>query len=204
MEEIDGLLHSVASKIKWSSPAVRASQSAMSSRSTDDMQDIYRRLSAREAKWFTRLVLKNYQPLILESQLVYRCCDSTLPLILQIQDDFTAAIKSAQAAKGHLLPQLTIKGAKGQQILSHVKPQMGIKVGRQNWFKARSIKHCLDMGHGRMCVESKMDGEYCQIHITLSTGGPNVQIFSKSGKDSTEDRRKLHSYVKFRLVSVAY
>ncbi|KAH8711277.1 DNA ligase [Beauveria bassiana] len=47
------------------------------------------------------------------------------------------------------------------------------------------------MGSGRMSVETKMDGEYCQIHVYLSSSQKRVQIFSKSGKDSTEDRSKV-------------
>ncbi len=61
--------------------------------------------------------------------------------------------------------------------------------------RPRSIKHCMTMGHGRMSCERKMDGEYAQIHIDLSKSLDNcIQIFSKSGKDSTKDRIKLHEY----------
>ncbi|KAH8800733.1 hypothetical protein F5884DRAFT_808642, partial [Xylogone sp. PMI_703] len=42
-----------------------------------------------------------------------------------------------------------------------------------------------------MSVERKYDGEYCQIHIDLNKAN-HIQIFSKSGKDSTSDRRGLH------------
>lgn len=192
VEEIDKVLHSLASKIKWSSPSIRSSQATMTPRGRCDLEDVYRRLSAREAKWFTRLVLKDYQPLILDSQLVYRCCDSTLPLILKVQEDFATAIQTLQAAKGNLLPNATKCISPRDRILAAIKPKLGVKVGRQNWFKGRSIKHCLDMGYGRMSVEQKIDGEYCQIHVDLTGGKPRVQIFSKGGKDSTEDRHKLH------------
>lgn len=192
VEEIDEVLHSLASRIKWSSPSIRKSQVALTPRGRCDLEDVYRRLTAREAKWFTRLVLKDYQPLILDSQLVYRCCDSTLPLILKAQDDFATAIQTLQSAKGNMLPNSTRSTSRRDQILAAVKPKLGVKVGRQNWFKGRSIKHCLDMGHGRMSLEHKIDGEYCQIHVDLTSGKPRVQIFSKSGKDSTEDRHKLH------------
>ena len=39
-----------------------------------------------------------------------------------------------------------------------------------------------------MSIERKYDGEYCQIHIDLTNKQTPVQIFSKSGKDSTADR----------------
>jgi DNA ligase 4 len=43
-----------------------------------------------------------------------------------------------------------------------------------------------------LSVERKYDGEYCQVHIDLSKGRDYVKIFSKSGKDSTNDRIGLH------------
>ena len=43
-----------------------------------------------------------------------------------------------------------------------------------------------------MSVERKYDGEYCQIHIDLNKARDYIQIFSKSGKNSTNDRRGLH------------
>ncbi|KHO01485.1 ATP dependent DNA ligase domain protein [Metarhizium album ARSEF 1941] len=195
VEAIDEVLHSLASRIKWSSPCIRNSEAALAPRGRCDLEDLYRRLTAREAKWFTRLVLKDYQPVILDSQLVYRCCDPSLPLILKAQDDFATAIQTLQSAKGSLLPNSTRSSPRRNRILAAAKPKLGVKVGRQNWLKGRSIKHCLDMGHGRMSVEQKIDGEYCQIHVDLAGGKPRVQIFSKSGKDSTEDRHNLHGVI---------
>ncbi|KAI3576814.1 hypothetical protein IWW34DRAFT_626487 [Fusarium oxysporum f. sp. albedinis] len=159
-----------------------------------DLESLYRRLSATEAKWFTRLVLKSYQPLVLDPHLIYRLCDPILPCVVKIQDDFATAITSLQAIRGRLLPNAGRKTPR-EQIMGTVKPQLGVKIGRQPWVKGRSIKHCLDMGHGRMSVEEKIDGEYCQIHVDPSKGDKCIQIFSKSGKDSTEDRVALHGPV---------
>ncbi|KAF5979832.1 hypothetical protein FBULB1_5519 [Fusarium bulbicola] len=194
VEEIDQLLHSLAAKIKWSSPSIRASQASLTPSNRTDLESLYRRLSATEAKWFTRLVLKNYQPLALDPHLIYRLCDPILPCVLKVQDDFATAITSLQAIRGRLLPNSGRKTPR-EQIMGTVKPQLGVKIGRQPWVKGRSIKHCLDMGHGRMSVEEKIDGEYCQIHVDPSKGDKCIQIFSKSGKDSTEDRVALHGII---------
>jgi DNA ligase 4 len=48
-------------------------------------------------------------------------------------------------------------------------------------------------------VERKYDGEYCQVHIDLSKGMDCIQIFSKSGKDSTVDRIGLHRALRHSL-----
>lgn len=189
VEEVDNVLHDVARRVIWSSPAIRTSQASLIHCNQGNLENIYRRLGSKEAKWFTRLILKDYQPLTFDPYLIYRLCDPILPLVLKIQDDFTAAITAVQNAKSELLPNAARR--RSRNLLHLIDPVLGVKVGRQQWLKARSIKHCLDMGHGRMSVEEKIDGEYCQIHIDLSKGDRCLQIFSKSGKDSTEDRQNL-------------
>lgn len=47
-----------------------------------------------------------------------------------------------------------------------------------------------------MSMERKYDGEYCQIHIDISKKNDGwLKIFSKSGRDSTGDRVRVHEYV---------
>lgn len=194
MDEIDHLLHSIAATCRFSSPTVRSS-------ARDDPKDdqelvlgnLYTRLSARDAKWFTRLILKNFEPVILNQQVVCASYHPLLPPILKVQDDLAVA--------GRILDTLgrerTVTGS--NQLAEYLKPTLGVKVGRQTWIKGRSIKHCLSMIQGRISCEEKMDGEYCQIHIDLSKGYNCIQIFSKSGKDSTRDRLALHEYARFFL-----
>lgn len=93
-----------------------------------------------------------------------------------------------------MLPNATRAHPENRLALLPLKPQLGIKVGRQNWFKARSIKHRMNLGYGRMSIENKVDGEYCQVYVDATGQPPRIQIFSKSGKDSTEDRQGLHGY----------
>ncbi|KJZ71772.1 hypothetical protein HIM_08857 [Hirsutella minnesotensis 3608] len=198
VEEIDQILHSLASQIRWSSPAIR-SQATPKESGLDDLGTMYRCLGAVEAKWLTRLILKDFRPLILDSNLVYGCCHPILPLILKIYDDFTTAIRVVREVKGKLLPN-SVRGPRvTRSALLSLKPRLGIKVGRQNWLKARSIKHCVDLSHGRMTVEAKVDGEYCQIHVDATRHSNRIQIFSKSGKDSTEDRQGLHEAIEHSL-----
>ena len=150
---------------------------------------IYVRLSARDAKWFTRLILKNYQPVVLSENAVLSSYHVLLPQLLKVRDDLTLTTAFLRFVNqdGNGSPD---------RIASILKPQLGTKVGRQPWFKGRSIKHCLDMVARRnVSVEQKIDGEYCQVHIDLSKEHKCIKIFSKSGKDSTADRAALHPYV---------
>jgi DNA ligase-4 len=194
MEEVDALLNRLAAKVRFSSPALRATWDPLNHRERNDLQNVYRRLSATEAKWLTRMVLKDFAPLNLDENMIYRLVDPCLPTVLKVHQDFACATHLLQSIRTSLLPNSTAGDSKKRQLLSKLKPQLGVKVARQYWLQARSIKHCLSQGSGRMSIEDKIDGEYCQIHVDLTKGPACVQIFSKSGKDSTEDRAGLHSY----------
>ncbi|KAL8357073.1 hypothetical protein RB598_002075 [Gaeumannomyces tritici] len=199
VEEIDATLHAIAAKSRFSSPAVRSSLRG-SPKARDvhaPLQSLYRRLDPMPAKWLTRLILKDFSPVDLDSAPVLRLLDTLLPVLLKIYDDLPTAIdrlRHAREASRVATPALT-----AAELARQFKPMLGVKVGRQPWLKGRSIKHCLQMGHGRMSVEKKMDGEYCQVHIDLSKGANCIQIFSKSGKDSTRDRANLHPAISASL-----
>ncbi|KAL7811771.1 hypothetical protein V8C44DRAFT_330286 [Trichoderma aethiopicum] len=189
VEEIDEALHSVAARIKWSSPSIRSSDASLvETPGRDGLEALYRRLTAKEAKWLTRLILKDFQPLAFNEYELYRSFDPMLPLILKVREDFTTAINTLQRFKKESSSLQSGTSYADRKALSAIKPRLSVKVGRQQWHKARSMKHCLQMCKGLMSVEAKVDGEYCQIHVDVSKGRRGVQIFSKSGKDSTEDR----------------
>ncbi|KAH6626261.1 hypothetical protein B0J18DRAFT_366022 [Chaetomium sp. MPI-SDFR-AT-0129] len=192
VEEIDQLLHRIAAACRFSSPAVRGSAGNQPADQELSIGSLYQRVSARDAKWLTRLILKNYEPLVLDLRVVCSGYHPLLPAILKVQDDLAVA--------GRILDSLKRGDAATETDLAeHLKPALGVKVGRQTWLKGRSIKHCLSMLQGRFSCEEKMDGEYCQIHIDLSKGHNCIQIFSKSGKDSTKDRFALHDSIRKSL-----
>lgn len=184
VEEIDETLHRIAAACRFSSDAVRASRTEGTQRAdVHELSHFYTRLTARDAKWFSRLVLKNFTPTFLDEQVVFKAYNSHLPRLLAVRSDFAAAISLLQQGNQAAKPENLIK--------------LGVKVGRQPWHKGRSIKNCADMINRRqISCEQKIDGEYCQIHIDLSKPLLRaIQIFSKSGKDSTKDRAGLHRYV---------
>ncbi|KAI1765971.1 hypothetical protein GGR53DRAFT_519334 [Hypoxylon sp. FL1150] len=190
VEEIDDTLSRIAAGCKFSSPSVRTLPKAQDV--NQSISNIYRRISPRDAKWFTRLILKNYQPVVIEENHVFRCYHSLLPQVMKIRDDITVA--------GDFLQRIHQSPNDQNAVTSILKPSVGTKVGRQIWLKGRSIKHCLDMArHRDMSCEQKIDGEYCQIHINLRKASSRIQIFSKSGKNSTQDRAALHTAIEGSL-----
>ncbi|KAL7625078.1 hypothetical protein AAE478_004292 [Parahypoxylon ruwenzoriense] len=197
VEEIDDTLSCIAAACRFSSPSVKASRRYQNAKEQNQsLANIYRRLSARDAKWFTRLVLKNYQPVVMDERLLFCCYHVLLPQMMKVRDDFTIATA--------LLRRISQSPHDQSAIASILKPSIGTKVGRQPWFKGRSIKHCMDMGGSReVSCEQKIDGEYCQIHIDLRKP-QSIQIFSKSGKDSTQDRVGLHKPHPYEHLMVVY
>ncbi|KXH59207.1 ATP dependent DNA ligase domain-containing protein [Colletotrichum salicis] len=200
VEEIDSTLNSIAALCRFSSPVVRASQPHSSSSNRQELlAHLYLRLQAREAKWLTRLVLKNLRPVILDPAHLYHCYDPLLPMILRVQDNFDAALSLLGNLKKDPSSRNGSVNQKRRDLIQHLTPVLGTKVGRPFWLKGRSIKHCMKLCQGRISCEKKMDGEYCQIHVDLSKGFRSIQIFSKSGKDSTKDRAALHGAIRDSL-----
>ncbi|KAJ5908642.1 hypothetical protein N7495_001324 [Penicillium taxi] len=189
VEDIDEALNMIASRCRFSDPKVRRQHSAVGVEGA--LAHIYRRLSSRDAKWLTRMILKSYLPVSIPQNYTLQKIHFLLPYLLQLRDTFEGALKMLDETPMRSLPPRCDPGLAASlfQIASqHLWPQAGIKIGRPEYFKARSIKHCCKMSKGRrMSLERKYDGEYCQIHIDL-TKQSTIQIFSKSGKDSTADR----------------
>ncbi|KAI1284803.1 hypothetical protein F5Y07DRAFT_347744 [Xylaria sp. FL0933] len=193
VEEINETLGRIAAACRFSSPAVRALHQPSGVRDPNALLGgIYTRLGSRDAKWFTRLVLKNYRPVELDANVVFRCYHPLLPQMMKIRDDLSIATAYVR--------HLDEKPNDPATVASILKPRLGTKVGRQPWLKGRSIKNCMNMAQGReVACEQKIDGEYCQIHIDLRKPRDYIQIFSKNGKDSTADRIGLHKAIRESL-----
>ena len=195
LEEIDQVLANIAKTNRFSAPSVRGYEPNRSPTDVvESFQQLYHRLQSREAKWLTRLVLKDYPGLELKESVLFHCLDVRLPAMMKSQDSFESAIESLRNQR------ISLRAAShgdGRSVEAQTKdmlmPKLGIKVGRANYLKGRSVKQVVSMVTGRlMSIERKYDGEYCQIHIDLTKRSSPIQIFSKSGKDSTKDREKLH------------
>ncbi|MCJ1438077.1 hypothetical protein MMC27_007464 [Xylographa pallens] len=204
IEQVDSILNNVAARNRFSGPEIRAKKDDRSHSKIDDiLRYILHRLGPNEAKWFTRMLLKDYGAVVIPEGLVFSCFHRLLPGILKVHDNFQAAVallRSSELSKIKMTPgSLSPVEARRQHaaVAEVLSPRCGVKVGRPLFFKAWSIKHAVQLAHGRkMSLERKYDGEYCQIHVDLGKPGNEIQIFSKSRKDSTRDRRDLHTTIR--------
>ncbi|KAJ5621035.1 hypothetical protein N7510_005019 [Penicillium lagena] len=190
VEEVDHALNLIASRCRFSGPSVYRQHTAV--QVEEALAPLYRKLSSRDAKWLTRMILKDYSPVCLPQQYTLKRFHFLLPQLLQFQASFAGALDMLVSnPMNHFPPRPdpTLAATLTSLALQYLRPQMGFKIGRPEYYKARSIKHCHQMSQGRrMSIERKYDGEYCQIHIDLTNKKNPIQIFSKSGKDSTADR----------------
>ncbi|KAI4732007.1 DNA ligase/mRNA capping enzyme [Aureobasidium sp. EXF-10728] len=198
LQEADDVLHALAAGNRFSASSVR--QSFCPSASIDSsLADIFMRLHPIEAKWFVRLILKDFAPVSLNERSIMASIHFLLPDLLGMQDSFenACAVLKTTFADYPSHPDPRSKNILRQTALSSFRPSPGVKVGRPEYTKARSIKHCLQMTAGRKwLLERKYDGEYCQIHVDLTRGDNWLKIYSKSGRDSTEDRAGLRDTIR--------
>ena len=199
--QIDKALHQLAANSPYSSPDIR--RDADGRRPDAILDPILKRLHSSEAKWFVRLLLKSYSPIEIPERMVLEQFHFLLPGILSVQDDFHAALDVLAQPNVRKLPtrpekdRLQYYQAAAPGI---VIPQVGIMIQRQPCDKARSITYACQIADKRtLSVERKYDGEYCQMHVEVVEGQLRLQIFSKSGKNSTADRVRLHGVIEDAL-----
>ncbi|KAG9891809.1 DNA ligase/mRNA capping enzyme, partial [Aureobasidium melanogenum] len=198
LQDADDVLDALAAGNRFSARSVR--QSFLPSASiASSLSDIFMRLHAVEAKWFVRLILKDFAPVSLNEKSILASVHFLLPDLIGMQDSFEdacAALKTTFADYPSR-PDPQSRNILRQTALSSFRPTPGVKVSRPEYTKARSIKHCLQMtAGGKWLVERKYDGEYCQIHVDLTRADDWLRIYSKSGRDSTEDRAGLRNTIK--------
>ncbi|MCJ1285878.1 hypothetical protein MMC26_005220 [Xylographa opegraphella] len=207
IEQIDHALDRVAARNRFSGPEIWAKKEDRNGAKVDDiLRYTYFRLRPNEAKWFTRMLLKDYGAAVLPEGLVFGCFHRLLPAILKVHDNFQSAVALLRSPplSNSMMTRKTLSsaGARNQHdiVANVLSPRCGVKVGRPLFLKAWSIKYALQLAQGRrMSLERKYDGEYCQIHVDLAKPGNEIQIFSKSRKDSTWDRRDLHATIRESL-----
>ena len=200
LEQVDSALAKLAARNRFSAPDVRESKENEDPKEVDQiLESIYRRLQSREAKWFTRILMKDLGALDLPLTWVLKCLHPELPQYIKVYDTFEAAIGMLRGSATSIPhPDATNGMVQLASSTTHaLTPKVGMKIGRPSFLVGRSVKHAVGvLGRRNVSVERKYDGEYCQIHVDLDAGEKWIKIFSKSGKDSTVDRAGLHESIR--------
>lgn len=202
LEEVHDMFDRLAGGCSFSGPEICNQVPAGSSEARDQLLgNILKRLRPQEGKWLVRMILKNFSPLVIDEKLVLKNFHFLLPDLLRFQRDFKAA---ASLLKGDLHEYPDRPDPRSEKLLrvqaaQRLRPVVGRKISRPHFHKARSIDSCIKvLGQQSWVLERKYDGEYCEIHVDLRKSphpAECIKIFSKSGKDSTQDRSGVHETI---------
>ncbi|KAF3932946.1 hypothetical protein ABW20_dc0101934 [Dactylellina cionopaga] len=235
--DVEAVLDELASHCRFSSSDVRSGGSTSRRNATALLKStngvpirqfllssVYTRLSSRDAKWLTRILLKSVLPVTLQPDNLFPPFHFLLPEIWRIRGDLRSALALLGSKTFKLFPctpSVEDKDELRENAVRLLVPEIGIKVGRPVFVKALNCERVLQMvGKEVWALERKYDGgtitksfglheyflliahikklflEYCQIHIDLTKGKDWLKIYSKSGRDSTQDRIGCHSIIR--------
>ncbi len=128
------MLQALASRTAFSSPAVRASvHPSHQGYSVSDLGDLFKRVTPREGKWLTRLVLKDFCPVELDMHAVLQGYHPLLPAALRIQDDMCAAVSALQQqSSATAVARGTLTAA---DLVKSLKPKLASRLGASHFSK---------------------------------------------------------------------
>ena len=150
LDDVDEMLDTLAGNCRFSDRKTTLSTS--SSKARDEIiGNIFKRLDPSQSKWLARLVLKDFSPVRVEEALVLQSFHFLLPDLLRFQNDFDAAIRLLRGPLKEYpeTPDPRSRQLHRQGAAALLKPSVGVKVGRPNFYKARSIDNCVDMCGGK-------------------------------------------------------
>ncbi|ETN36297.1 uncharacterized protein HMPREF1541_08574 [Cyphellophora europaea CBS 101466] len=200
VEEVDAALLELASNSPYS--AARVCESASGRSAAAILTPLLRVMTSNEAKWFTRLIFKDFKTIRIPEPVTMDAFHFLLRDVLRVVNDLETAAEILGTDCGsvwsHTTSAVEARALKARAA-ELIGPRVGTMLSRTPFEKARGFNHAVKLAKNRiMSVERKYDGEYCQIHIERDqvSGNYTIQIFSKSGKDSTKDRQRLQRAIR--------
>ncbi|KAJ7634197.1 hypothetical protein DFH06DRAFT_1221373 [Mycena polygramma] len=207
--EVDDLLEELASHSGYSDKSVRRTHSHATRRSKSDiLRALYRSLSPMDASFLTQIILKDLRPLLYplpdsHYTVALKSFNSVAVTQLSKEDAMKAWDPSRQMLKTYRVRSgLDAAAAVFDAGITDVLPRIGTPVEIPRSEKGRGCMHALEIlrTSKEVWAETKYDGERAQIHVQiLSHNRSRITIFSKSKRDSTQDRYGVHSVIRKAL-----
>ncbi|KAK0446631.1 hypothetical protein EV421DRAFT_1901481 [Armillaria borealis] len=181
IDEADKFLDELAAISAYSDSSVRSKYpSKMRRRRNHIIREAYSTLSAVDASFFTQIILKDLRPLLYSSN----------------SRHYTDALKNYNSTSIHALTK-----EDAMKIWDPTRSMLqSYSYAATLEDAAAAFENGVTISAPRLAkvvwVETKYDGERAQIHVdVLPSGIPNITIFSKSKRDSTQDRAAIHSII---------
>ncbi|KAF8586434.1 hypothetical protein K439DRAFT_1387139 [Ramaria rubella] len=218
IQKIDNLLDELASLSGYSnlgSHHLRSQRSRVTI-----LRDLYLNLEPLESKFITQIILKDLRPVlypltdthttrallhyktnalhVLTKWEVMRAWHASMPRIYRARATFDEAASAVEM----LLPTHQIS-----QEYDVFSPLLGVPIEIPKSQKGVKLSHTLNFlsGSEEVWAETKYDGERMQIHIDLSRPShQQIMIFSKSKRNSSQDRMGTHPIIRAALGLPSY
>ncbi|KAG7443683.1 uncharacterized protein BT62DRAFT_325260 [Guyanagaster necrorhizus] len=205
IDEADMFLDELAAISVYSHDSVRSKYpSAIRRKRNHIIREIYSTLSAVDASFLTQIILKDLRPLLYSSNSRHyadalKNYNSTSIRALTKEDAMKIwdPTKSMLQSYSHAAT-LEDAAAAFENGVTISAPRLGTPIEIPKSWKGQGCSHALSLLRSAkvVWVETKYDGERAQIHVeVLPSGIPNITIFSKSRRDSTQDRAAIHSII---------
>lgn len=153
------------------------------------LTELYLSMTSIEAKWITRIILKNLS-LCIEPKFFFDSFHGWMWKVYLMKNDLekTCKVITEIILEGYTTTQLnTISFASVAQ--KYFQPELGTNIAIMECGRGKGIDHVAERMKGKVCyVETKFDGERLQAHYD-STWPEPFKFFSKSGRNSTFNRR---------------
>lgn len=211
LNDVDRLLDELASKSVWSNLKDRETRERPR-HARQILEDLFDTLSPRQAAYMTQIILKDLRPLLypvpasstnqslndfnsraydeLNQWSLMKAWHWAMPRIYRAKADFDRAADLVEQIPRDL-DKVHDKDAVYSMVEQLTELEVGVPVDIPKAVKASGtcLASTISKLKGDVWAEVKLDGERMQIHIDMSKPEKDqIQIFSKSHRDSTGER----------------
>lgn len=179
-----------------------------SGRSVNDIIDsLFWGSSHVEAKWLVRVLLKDMfypfpEP---HARWIMDLFHSLMWKIYQVRTSLELTCETVQAMVNRGIVKKGLNPVDWEEF-RNIGPVLGTAVSIMECEQAKSATHFLNASlnkqfTGSFFAEKKEDGERMQVHVDLTRPlSQQITIFSKSGRNSTQDRLPVHATIRQSLI----
>ncbi|KAF8817586.1 hypothetical protein BYT27DRAFT_7227272 [Phlegmacium glaucopus] len=212
IEEIDELLDKLASSSTYSHKSIRLQHSKNRTETrTTILRTLFRPLCPHDASVLTQIILKDLRPLLYPlTEFHYTAAlthfNSASVRMLTLQHAMSAWDPSGSLLRFYRVQPCVDEAAafsdQPSPIKSEILPKVASPIAIPRSEKGLGCPEALELlrGSERVWAETKYDGERAQIHVEVrSDNSSHITIYSKSKRDSTQDRRAVHDIVRRAL-----
>lgn len=216
--QVDDLLNELAALSAFSDASVRNKHPKLQRRKRSEViRDLFRNMGPEDASFLTQIILKDLRPSLYPLKETHttaallhfntRAVDMLTKFdAMRVWDPSSDMLKAFRVRSdfgyaGAIFDMLPDQRPMPQLTLNSI---VDIPKSR----KGQGCHHSLNFlrSSPRVWAETKYDGERAQIHVEIQPGGakPKITIFSKSKRNSTDDRHAIHGIIQEACIRVKH